>query len=305
MEDHRQVTLKEVKVKFSITTHFLTRQLSDQGKDGRIGLCEINTVSINVTNIREGLSFENDGEIQPAPSEFEGGGQATIDELPEVNLGDGEDKRPTADPLKYILSRAVLLGRIAKWSVILQQFAIEYVAHKAVKGQALADFLAAHPLVDDFPLAIDLLDEEVMHINVQKAWEMYFDEASRSPDSTKQKITKNNKSGIGIMFVTPEGALFPYSFALSDGCSHNEAKYESMIAGLELALHSPIIKLTIYGDSQLVLKQLRGEYTIRRMNLVPNHEIANQLQSQFGKVQIFHVRRGVNALADSLVVWPH
>ncbi|KAK2997285.1 hypothetical protein RJ639_025852, partial [Escallonia herrerae] len=129
---------------------------------------------------------------------------------------------------------------------------------------------------------------------------MYFDGASRSPDGTKQETTKNNKSGIGIVFVTLEGALLPYSFALSEGCSNNEAEYEFVIVGLELALQIPIIELTIYGDSQLVVKQLRGEYTVRRTNLVPYHERANQLLSQFGKVQIFHIRRGVNARADSL-----
>ncbi|KAK2985274.1 hypothetical protein RJ640_009787 [Escallonia rubra] len=378
MEDHRQVTLEEIKVKFSVTTRFLSRQLSDQGKDGRIGLCKINTVSVNMTNVQERLSSENDGKIQPAPLEFEGGGQDTVDELREVNLGDGrcqpftklmkkgtpfqwdqacqnafdsikayltrppvlmspikgkplllyttaldaslgallaqhnKDEKENAlhyllqheiqfisraDPLKYILSRAVLSGRIAKWVVILQKFTIEYVAQKAVKGQALADFLAAHPIPDDSPLAIDLLDEEVMHIEVQKGWEMYFDGASRSSDGTKQETTKNNKSGIGIVSVTPEGALLPYSFALSEGCSNNEAEYESVIAGLELALQIPMVELTIYGDSQLVVKQLRGEYKVRRTNLVPYHERANQLLSQFGKVQIFHVRRGVNARA--------
>ncbi|KAK3007578.1 hypothetical protein RJ639_013432 [Escallonia herrerae] len=173
MKDHRQVTLGEAKVKFSLATRFWTRQLSDLGKDGRIGLCEINTVSVNMTNVREGLTLENDGEIQPAPSEFEGGGQATVDELREVNLGD-------------------------------------------------------------------------------------------------------------------------------EGCSNNEAKYEFVIVGLELALQIPIIELTIYGDSQLVVKQLRGEYIVRRTNLVPYHERANQLLSQFEKVQNFHIRRGVDAQADSL-----
>ncbi|KAK2966064.1 hypothetical protein RJ640_010091 [Escallonia rubra] len=197
---------------------------------------------------------------------------------------------PLVLPLAFILARSVLGHPIGR----------EYVAQKVVKGQALADFLAAHPIPDDSPLAIDLPDEEVMHIEVQKGWEMYFDRASRSHDGTKQETTKNNKSGFGIVFVTPEGALLPYSFALSEGCSNNEAEYESVITGLELALQIPIVELTIYGDSQLVVKQLRGEYMVRRTNLVPYHERANQLLSQFGKVQIFHVRRGVNARVDPL-----
>ncbi|XP_028060408.1 uncharacterized protein LOC114264016 [Camellia sinensis] len=157
-----------------------------------------------------------------------------------------------ADPLKYILSRPILSGKIAKWAVILQQFAIEYVLQRAVKGQALADFLAAHPIPDDSPLVTDLPDEEVMQVEIQKGWEMYFDGVSRSPDGKKQENPKNNKVGIGIVFVTPDNAIITHSFALSEGCSNNEAEYEAVIAGLELALQIPIEELSIYGDSELV-----------------------------------------------------
>ncbi|XP_058202937.1 uncharacterized protein LOC131317399 [Rhododendron vialii] len=179
-----------------------------------------------------------------------------------------------ADPLKYILSRPILSGKIDKWAIILQQFAIEYVFQKAIKGQALADFLAAHPIPDDSPLAIDLPDEEVMQVEAQKAWEMYFDGATRSPNGQKQDDLKNNKSGIGVVFVKPNNAIIPHSFALTEGCSNNEAEYEAVIAGLELALHVPIEELLVYGDSELVIKQLRGEYIVKKASLAPHHERA-------------------------------
>lgn len=67
-----------------------------------------------------------------------------------------------ADPIKYVLDRPVLMGRIGKWAVLMMEFDITYVPQRAVKGQALADFLAAHPLPDDSPLVTDLPDEEVM-----------------------------------------------------------------------------------------------------------------------------------------------
>ncbi|XP_066379775.1 uncharacterized protein [Miscanthus floridulus] len=51
-------------------------------------------------------------------------------------------------------------GRLAKWAMILSQFDIVFVPQKAVKGQALANFLAAHPIPDDFPIDDDLPDEE-------------------------------------------------------------------------------------------------------------------------------------------------
>ncbi|GMQ02073.1 hypothetical protein CsSME_00048471 [Camellia sinensis var. sinensis] len=205
-----------------------------------------------------------------------------------------------ADPLKYILSRPILSGKIAKWAVILQQFAIEYVSQRAVKGQALADFLAAHPISDNSPLVTDLPDEEVMQVEIQKGWEMYFDGASRSPDGKKQENPKNNKAGIGIVFVTPDNAIITHSFALSEGCSNNEAEYDVVIAGLELALQISIEELSIYGDSELVVKQLRGEYIVKKTSVIPYHERADQLLSQFRKTHIFHVKRRTNARADSL-----
>ncbi|KAK3023355.1 hypothetical protein RJ639_042753 [Escallonia herrerae] len=64
----------------------------------------------------------------------------------------------------------------------MEKFNIEYVPQKAVKGQDLADFLAAHPVLDDSPLVLDLPDEEVMQTEIKKGWEMYFDGASRSLD---------------------------------------------------------------------------------------------------------------------------
>ena len=50
------------------------------------------------------------------------------------------------DPVKYILSRPVISGRLAKWSVAFQEFEIAYIPQKAIKGQALANFLVDHPI---------------------------------------------------------------------------------------------------------------------------------------------------------------
>ena len=54
-----------------------------------------------------------------------------------------------ANPMKYILSRPILNGRLATWAVILKQYDLIYVPQRAVKGQALADFLADNPIPDD------------------------------------------------------------------------------------------------------------------------------------------------------------
>ena len=57
-----------------------------------------------------------------------------------------------ADPVKHLLKQPVLTGRLGKWALQLAEFDIYYVPLKAVKGQAIADFLAAHPIAHDSSL---------------------------------------------------------------------------------------------------------------------------------------------------------
>jgi len=63
-------------------------------------------------------------------------------------------------PIKYILSRSVLYGRLVTWVVILEQYDIVHVSQRAAKGQPLADFLADHPVPDDWH------GEEVFFVDV-------------------------------------------------------------------------------------------------------------------------------------------
>jgi len=46
------------------------------------------------------------------------------------------------DPIKYIFEKPTLTGRISHWQVLLLEYDIEYLTQKAVKGSALADYLA-------------------------------------------------------------------------------------------------------------------------------------------------------------------
>ncbi|XP_074266017.1 uncharacterized protein LOC141588475 [Silene latifolia] len=79
-----------------------------------------------------------------------------------------------ADPIKYILSRPVLLGRLAKWAVLLKQYDIVYIPQKAVKGQALADFLVDHPVPGKWSFSDELPGEGVFYIDVLPSWQMSY-----------------------------------------------------------------------------------------------------------------------------------
>ncbi|KAG9447255.1 hypothetical protein H6P81_013383 [Aristolochia fimbriata] len=152
-----------------------------------------------------------------------------------------------ADPLKYIMSRPILPGRLAKWALLLSEFEINFVPQRAIKGQALANFLADHPVPAEWELTEEFPDEEIFLVEVLPPWEMYFDGAAR-----------RSGAGAGVLFVSPKKDLLPYSFVLTQACSNKEAEYQAILLGLGMAVEMQIPQLHIYGDSARVIKQLTG-----------------------------------------------
>ncbi|XP_070667929.1 uncharacterized protein [Malus domestica] len=171
-----------------------------------------------------------------------------------------------ADPVKYVMSKPVLTGRLAKWALLLNQYEIIYVPAKAVKGQALANFLADHPIPADWKISDDLPDEEVFYINIFPTWTMFFDGSARA-----------NGAGAGVVFMSLQRHILPYSFQLSELCSNNVAGYQALIIGLQMAITIRITALEIFGDSKLIINQLLTEYEVRKDDLIPYFRLATQL----------------------------
>ena len=65
------------------------------------------------------------------------------------------------DPIKYVLSKSVLSGRLARWGLLLTKYEIIYILQKAIKRQALVDFLADHPIPTTWKISNDFLNEEI------------------------------------------------------------------------------------------------------------------------------------------------
>ncbi|XP_020081530.1 uncharacterized protein LOC109705200 [Ananas comosus] len=204
------------------------------------------------------------------------------------------------NPLKFLMTRPVLTGRLAKWTVILLEFDITYTPQKAVKGQALADFLAAHPVSSGSLLVCDLPDEEVLLVeDEQPYWDMYFDGASSIQPAYSPSIPQV-RVGVGLIFVTPERGILRYSLALSEPRTNNEAEYEALIAGLEIAIFMNIQRLHIYGDSQLIINQVTGEYKVHKPELTKYQKRAQELMKEIPNVTLERVSRAVNGKADAL-----
>ena len=71
-----------------------------------------------------------------------------------------------ADPIKYLLFRPIISRRLAKWTILLQQYDIVYIPKKAIEGQVLTNFLANHPIPSDWKLCEDLPDDECLGFRV-------------------------------------------------------------------------------------------------------------------------------------------
>jgi ribonuclease H / adenosylcobalamin/alpha-ribazole phosphatase len=83
--------------------------------------------------------------------------------------------------------------------------------------------------------------------------------------------------------------------------TNNVAEYRGLVAGLEKALALGVRELEVVSDSELMVKQMRGEYKVKNEALRELSLQAGRLAQQVGKVEYRHVRRAHNELADRLV----
>ncbi|QIB26288.1 ribonuclease HI family protein [Caloranaerobacter azorensis] len=82
--------------------------------------------------------------------------------------------------------------------------------------------------------------------------------------------------------------------------TNNVAEYKALVRALELSYEMGIKDVEFYMDSELVVKQIKGEYRVKNERMKPFFEIANSLISQFDNFSIHHVRRERNKRADEL-----
>ncbi|XP_070039840.1 uncharacterized protein [Nicotiana tomentosiformis] len=138
-------------------------------------------------------------------------------------------------------------------------------------------------------LADELPGEDAMVVKVQPAWNMYFN-----------GIAHRRGAGVGVVFVTSQGEVLPYSFTLTKLCSNNVAEYQVLILGLEMAVDMKQLQLQVFGDSQLVVNQLLGSYEVKKHELCPYHNYAKILMGWVGNMTIQHVPRKENNKAHAL-----
>lgn len=83
--------------------------------------------------------------------------------------------------------------------------------------------------------------------------------------------------------------------------TNNVAEYRALVAGLEAAVDFPARRVSVRADSQLLVRQLQGAYRVKQPHLRPLYERARELLGRYDEVELEHVPRESNTLADALV----
>lgn len=107
-------------------------------------------------------------------------------------------------------------------------------------------------------------------------------------------------AGIGAILKTPDGQVLAECSDYLGHTTNNVAEYRALLAGLTRALELGIGSIEVRADSELMIKQLKGQYRVKNAGLKPLYEQARELLSRFSTVKLSHVRREHNSEADRL-----
>ncbi|XP_020254134.1 uncharacterized protein LOC109831208 [Asparagus officinalis] len=166
----------------------------------------------------------------------------------------------------------------------------------AVKGRTISDLMANHPLKEKAELYQDIPDEtyEANVIFREQVWQLYFDGAT-STSSTGRVI-----AGVVVVFISPQNHILSHAVSLTEPCSNNVAEYNTLLVSLDIAKQLGVKHLETYGDSQLIVNQMKGEYEVRNEYLIPYLTVAIALADSFEGFYIDHIPRLKNTYADAL-----
>ncbi|XP_073049605.1 uncharacterized protein [Primulina eburnea] len=178
----------------------------------------------------------------------------------------------TNTPLGRIMTQPEISGRLVKWNVELGEYDIEYQPRKAIKAQALSNFIT-----------------EIIVPDIRGIWRIFVDGASGK-----------DGSGVGVLLISPTEKKIQLAVRLDFRASNNEAEYEAVIIGIKAARDAGATRVIIYTDSQLVAQQVKGAYEAREGKFVKYLTIIKELSAHFIDWSIEQIPREKNTEADVL-----
>jgi hypothetical protein len=141
------------------------------------------------------------------------------------------------DVIKHLLLKPILSGTVGKWAYVLVEYDLAYELLKSMKWQVVADFIVDH--------AVDV-DHSVNFVQL-KLWGLYFDGSVCSKGQ-----------GARSVIISPSGVCIDLFVRLEFACTNNQVEYESLLHGLEYLRDLRARDVDVFGDSNLIMQQIRG-----------------------------------------------
>ena len=185
----------------------------------------------------------------------------------------------TDQPLRTILHKPDLTGRMLQWAIELSEYGIEFQPKLSMKCQVMVDFVQEYsrrPIQRKEP-------------SEKKWWTLRVDGASRS-----------SGSGVGLLLQSPTGEHLEQAIRLGFPASNNEAEYEAILFGLDLALALSVSKLRVYSDSQLVIRHVQKEYEAKDARMTRYLTKVRDILQRFTEWTIKKIKQTENGRADAL-----
>ena len=134
------------------------------------------------------------------------------------------------------------------------------------------------------------LDILYKKLKVENSITLYIDGASDLHSKT---------AGIGGVIYNLDKEIFSFSEYLHDA-TNNEAEYNALILGLKYLLEFKFLNSKIFSDSELIVKQVNGEYKVKNDRMKVLHSEVIRLLGNFESWRLTHILREKNKVADNL-----
>jgi ribonuclease HI len=108
-------------------------------------------------------------------------------------------------------------------------------------------------------------------------------------------------AAVGVVVQEADGEVLEEVGERIGKATNNVAEYRALLLGIERARHHGASELELIGDSELVVRQVKGEYKVKDPALRELHSEVKRELAQFERWSIRHVRRESNSEADRLV----
>ncbi|KAL0456454.1 UNVERIFIED_CONTAM: Ribonuclease HI [Sesamum latifolium] len=184
-------------------------------------------------------------------------------------------RKHRAKKTPQVLGKPKTSGRLIKWAIELSEYNISYLPRMAIKAQALADFVSE---------MTGTTQEEVLEA---RPWLLHVDGSSTAQGS-----------GVGIVLTTPQGDDMEFTVKFEFKTSNNEAEYEALVLDMKMAQDTGASHLLAYSDSQLIVKQVSGEYEAKEESMVQYLQQIEGLKTKFKSFQLHQIPREENIKED-------